>query len=49
MNDVDKSIIKTLKITETVKDSLIKTYNNYWGFCWIYCLICTISSFVRLK
>ena len=29
MNDVDKSIIKTLKITETVKDSLIKTYNNY--------------------
>ena len=29
MNDVDKSIIKRLKITETVKDSLIKTYNNY--------------------
>jgi hypothetical protein len=29
MNDVDKSIIKTLKITEAVKDSLIKTYNNY--------------------
>ena len=29
MNDVDKSIIKTLKITETVKDSLIKTYDNY--------------------
>ena len=29
MNDVDKSIIKTLKITKTVKDSLIKTYDNY--------------------
>jgi hypothetical protein len=29
MNDVDKSIIKTLKITETVKDSLIKSFNDF--------------------
>jgi hypothetical protein len=29
MNDDDKSIIKTLKITKSVKDSLIETYKNY--------------------
>ena len=29
MNDDDKSIIKTLKITKSVKYSLIETYKNY--------------------
>jgi len=29
MNDDDKSVIKILKITKSVKDSLIETYKNY--------------------
>ena len=29
MNDDDKSIIKKIKITKSVKDSLIETYSNY--------------------
>ena len=29
MNDDDKSIIKQIKITKSVRDSLIETYSNY--------------------
>jgi len=29
MSEDDKSIIKTIKITKSVKDSLIETYSNY--------------------
>ena len=32
MNDDDKSIIKQIKITKSVRDSLIETYSNYWEF-----------------